>query len=421
MARLEAVLPVLSQRQYAGQEDRLDFHVQPLKAIALGPVLGNEIASYSVPAVMVVFLAALGLVVMLAAGFNYVSLSIARAMRRAQEVGTRKALGAPRGQVMLQFLCEAMLVALAAAVLATGSLVGLIPAFNSLAFVQLLHVQLRLSNLLDPRLLGLFVLFSVLVGVAAGLYPALRLARFAPLAALRGGRSARGFSGQRLRQGLVGAQFALALFFVITTALLVAQFRHLTHVDYGFTQKDVLTVDLQGQNYDLLRAELSRYPEIEAVAATSKLPASGSTSRVALGRAGLDEPIPAFEYSVDPDFIGALDLGLVAGRGFQPAAPDTARAVVLNETAVQRLGLENAADAIGATLRLGEREQPVQIVGVVRDYHYDVLTNPIDALVLYDQPETFRYALVLARPGALDAATTRLEAVWKQLNPAIPS
>ena len=419
--RLAAVLPGLTEQQYAGQEERLDFHVQPLEAIALGPVLGNEIASYSVPAVMVLFLAALGLVVMLAAGFNYVSLSVARAMRRAREVGTRKALGARRGQVVLQFLCEAVLVALAATGLAALLLAWLIPAFNSLAFVQLMNVPLNPAHLLDPRLLGLFVLFGVSVGLLAGLYPAVRLARFDPMAALKGERAMRGFSGRRLRHGLIGAQFALALFFVITVALLVTQFRYLTHADYGFAQDDLLTVDLQGQDYGLLRAELLRYPEIAAVAATSKLPASGSTSRVELGRAGLDEPIAAFEYAVDPNFLGTLDLDLVAGRGFSAErASDTTRTVVLNEAAVQALGLGSAREAVGAVLRLGEPERPVEVVGVVRDYHYNTLLDPIDVLVLYDAPSSYRYAFVRAQPGALTAASDRLDAVWERLDPVHP-
>ena len=420
--RLAAVLPGITQRQYAGQEERLEFHVQPLKAIALGPVLGNEIASYSVPAVMVYFLAALGLVVMLAAGFNYVSLSVARAMRRAQEVGTRKTLGARRGQVAAQFLCESVLVALAATGLAAVLLVWLIPAFNRLSFVQMLDVPLDLAHLFEPQLMGLFVLFGVLVGIAAGLYPAFRLARFEPIAALKGGVSLHGFSGRRLRHGLIGIQFALALLFVITTALLVAQFRYLARVDYGFRQADVLTVDLQGQDYDLLREALLQYPEIEAVAASSKLPASGSTSRVELGRAEMAEPIAAFQYAVDPDFIGALDLDLVAGRGFSAeVASDTVQAVVLNETAVQHLGLGTALDAVGATLQWGDPARPAEVIGVVGDYHYNTLLDPIDALVLHDAPQDFRYAFVRVRPDMLDAATARVEAVWKQLDPVHPA
>ena len=118
-----------------------------------------------------------------------------------------------------------------------------------------------------------------------------------------------------------------------------------------------------------------------------------------------------------------LDLDLVAGRGFSAEiASDTAQSVVLNETAVARLGLGSALDAIGTPLQLGEGEaaRPVEVIGVVRDYHYNVLVEPIDALVLYDAPEAYRWAIVHARPGALDAASARLNAVWEQLDPVHP-
>lgn len=418
---LEAALPAIAQRVYAGQEERLAFRVQPLGDIALGPVLGNEISSYSIPAMMVYFLAALGLVVMLAAGFNYVGLSTARAVRRAEEVGTRKALGAGRAQVVLQFLTEAVLVALGALVIAYALLLWLVPAFNGLAFSQMLDARLDMGHLLDFRLLGLFVGLSVLVGLAAGLFPALQLSRYAPLAAMQG-HGVRGFSGRWLRHGLIGTQFALALFFVVTTALLIAQARHLLHADYGFRQDDLITVPLQNQDLGTLQSELERYPEILEVAATSKLPASGSTARVELQGPRQPEPIVAFEYVADPSFLDVLDLDLVAGRWFSASrAADTTGAVVLNETAVRTLGLGTPLDALGTPLDLGDPGRTVEVIGVVRDYHYNTLADPIESLVLTSVPSALRYALVRTQPGAREAAAARLEVVWERITPEHPA
>ena len=416
--RVAEVLPSITERVYAGQAERLDFRVQPLKAIALGPVLANEIASYSVPALAVYFLAALGLIIMLTAGFSYVNLSVARAVRRAREVGTRKTLGANAGHVVLQFLTEAVLVALGSLVIAYALLLALLPAFNGLAFVQLLDAPITPSVLLDVRLLAVFTAFSVGIGLLAGLYPALRLAFVPPVAALRPSTGAGGFSGRRLRHSLIGIQFALALFFVTTTALLLSQAHHLLDADYGFTQADVLTVDLQGQPYDVLRDELLRSPSIADVAATSTLPASGSTSRTDLRRDGEDAALSAFQYAVDPSFFRALDLDLVAGRAFsREIASDTAGAVVLNETAVGKLGFSAPLDAVGATLALGDPSRPVEVIGVVQDYHYNLLTAPIDAAVLYAAPQAFRYALVRARPGGRATASAHVATVWKRLDP----
>ena len=417
--RLEATLPRIAERVYADQDGRIAFRTQPLRAIALGPVVGNEISSYSIPALLVYFLAALGLIVMMTAGFNYVSLSTARAVRRAPEVGARKALGAKRSPVMVQFLSEAVLMALGALVVAYGLLLWLVPAFNRLTFIQMADTQLDASHLLDPRLIGVFVLFTIAVGLVAGLYPAIRLARFAPITALQG-QAVRGFSGRWLRHGLIGAQFGLALFFVVTTALLVAQARHLLHADYGFSQDDLISVRLQGQDYEVFRSELLRYPEVTQVAATSTLPASGSTSGVALRRVEDDEPIRAFEYAVDAHFLDAFDLDLLAGRTFSDARePDSAH-VMVNETALRILGLGTPTEAVGTLLLLDEPERTVEVVGVVRDYHYNVLIEPIEALVLYEAPAAYQYGLIRTQSGAREAAAARLDAVWATLTQEHP-
>ena len=421
LARLEAVLPEISRQHYEGKETRFVFHTQAVKDIALGPNLGNEISTYSMPGVVVYFLTALGLIIMVSAGFNYVSLSVARAMKRAREVGVRKAVGARRTQVILQFMCEAVLIALISLVLAYALLSWLLPAFNSLWLIQFAEMEIDPARLFAPALLGLFVLFSVAVGVLAGLYPALRLSRFQPATVLKGLKAPRGFSGRMLRRSLTGSQFGVGLFFVITTVLLLTQFNYLRHADYGFTSQNILNVDLQGQSYDVFRAEVLRDPSIVAVSATSKLPASGSVSTINLRREDMQEPLETYQYAVDPAFIPNLELRLLAGRNVSAGlASDSAHTIILNETAVYRLGLGAPAEAIGAFLKWGEDEREVQVIGVVQDYHYDAITDPLGPMMLYYDPTSFHYANVRVQPGAMDAATAHVEAVWQKIDPIHP-
>ena len=415
--RVTAALPAIAKQNYAGDERPPAFRVQPLWDIALGPAMGNEISSFSIPAVVVALLSALGLVVMLTAGFNYVGLSTARSLRRAGEVGMRKTLGAGRRQIAAQFLTESVIVSLGALGLAYLLLLWLTPAFNGLAPVQMLGAEIDPAHLLDPRLLGLFVVFSVGIGAVAGLYPAVVVARFSPLMALKS-QHVDGFSGRRLRHGLIGAQFALALFFVLTTALLVAQARQLLHADYGFERSDLIALNLQGQDIEVLRSELGAYPEIEGVAGTSILPASGSTSTAALNREGR-EPIQTYEYVVEGDALGVLGVDLVAGRAlFGGAVSDSTQAVVLNETAVRTLGFESPLDATGALLTMNDRA--VEVVGVVKDYHHEVLIHSIGPMVLREAPSQIRHALVRSGPGRGDAALDRVRAVWNTLDPERP-
>ncbi|MGB3543753.1 MAG: ABC transporter permease [Rubrivirga sp.] len=418
-ARLSDALSAISNRTYAGQDRRLSFQIQPLHDIALGLLISNEISTFSTPLVLVALLAALGLVVMLTAGFNYVSLSTARSIRRAGEIGMRKTLGAGRGQIAAQFLTEAVLIALGALVVTYGLLLWLVPAFNGLAPVQLLGAQISAGHLFDPRLIGLFVAFSVVVGLVAGLYPAAVLARFSPMAALQSRHSTTGFSGKWLRHGLIGAQFALALFFVLTTVLLVAQSRQLLHADYGFETDDLLTLQLQGQDIEVLRNELARYPEIVGVAGTSRLPMSGSTSNVQVSREGMAEPIPTFEYAIEGDALGVLGLDLLAGDALRPGgASDTAQTVLLNESAVRVLGLGTPGDAVGELVEMNER--PTEVAGVVKDYHYDILIQPIGPMALVRAPGQIQHALIRARPGASEMALSRVRSAWATLDPARP-
>ena len=415
--RVTAALPAIAERNYGDGERPPAFRVQPLWDIALGPALGNEISSFSIPAVVVALLSALGLVVMLTAGFNYVGLSTARSIRRAGEIGMRKSLGAGRGQIAAQFLTESVIVSLGALGVAYALLLWLTPAFNGLVPVQTLGAEIDPAHLLDPRLLGLFVAFSVGIGVAAGLYPAVVVARFSPLTALNA-HHVDGFSGRRLRHGLIGAQFALALFFVLTTALLVAQARQLLHADYGFDRSDLITLSLQGQDIGVLRSELGAYPEIEGVAGTSILPASGSTSTAALSREGR-EPIQTYQYAVEGDALGVLGVDLVAGRGLRGGAvSDSTQEVLLNETAARTLGFGSPLDAPGTPLTMND--QTVEVVGVVRDYHHEVLIHSIGPMVLREAPSQIRYALVRTGPGRGEAALDRVRSVWTALDPTRP-
>ncbi|NND72129.1 MAG: FtsX-like permease family protein [Rhodothermales bacterium] len=420
--RLDDFLPTVAERQYSGADVRLEFHVQALGSISLGPVLGNEIASYSVPALFVYFLSFLGIVIISVASFNYVSLSFARSMRRAQEIGVRKAMGAVRQQVFLQFISESVIVAFLGMLGAVIILFWLLPAFNSLWFSSFAGIQFEISLLAEPLLLATFILFSLAVGVLAGFIPALRLSRFLPVQALKGKLSVAGSGRRWFRNGLSGVQFGVALFFVTTTVFLYAQLQHLLTADYGFASDNIINVDLQGQEFGLFRDEMLRHASITSVSATSTLPASGSTRTVEVRKDDDSVPVDVIEYSVDPAFLDNLEFELVAGRNFSDqGVQDTSSSIVLNETAVQILGMGSPSGAIGSLVTLGSSGTEAEIIGVVKDYHYDTLTDPISGMMWRYLPEAFRYANVRANNGMIDEAEAHVEEVWSRLDPVHPA
>jgi putative ABC transport system permease protein len=245
---------------------RHDLVVQPLTSITLGTSYANEISAYNLPGMVVWMLAGLGLLVMLAAGFNYVGLATAQSVQRAREVGVGKVVGARRRQVAAQFLAESIVLSLVALVFAIVLVSVLLPVFNSVSFLQRLGIELSMEDIPLPLILAISGGFSVFVGFLAGAYPAARISGFRPVWVLKGQLSTRTGSAGRLRQGLTFVQLVIALTAIVTTVLLFRQFEHLLSADLGFRSAGVVTVALQGNDLDLLRDELERQAGVEGVA-----------------------------------------------------------------------------------------------------------------------------------------------------------
>ncbi|HMB94400.1 MAG TPA: FtsX-like permease family protein, partial [Rhodothermales bacterium] len=226
--------------------------------------------------------------------------------------------------------------------------------------------------------------------------------------------------GLRLRKVLVASQFAFSLIFMVTMVALYQQLQLMTHADYGFDDERVVNVAMPGVTYETLRAALLTDPAITKVSATSKLPASGSVNGVWVHLEERADPLRGYEYAIDEHFIDNLGLQLVAGRNFSSAfAADSVQSVIINETAVQDFGYSTPAAALGHTLRM-EDGPPVEVVGVVKNYHFNLLVDAIKPMLLHYDPQAFRYANLRVQPGEMERALAHLEATWQQLKVAYP-
>lgn len=409
---LAAQLPSVIDRHYEGTDEaRLHaLRLQPLTAINLGQQMGNQIGRVT-PAETVYFLGALALIIMLIACFNYVSLSVARALKRSREVGIRKVVGAHRGQLVRQFLAEAVLLAFLALGAACVALVWLVPAFNSQQTAEA-AIALRLS---DWSLYLLFGGFAVLVGIGAGLYPALYLSSFMPVQVLKGRLLGRGRSGFTVHKVLVVMQFTASLVFIISTALLYKQFTHIAHTEYGFDQEHVLNVALEDVSYDAFRNELLKHPEVVGVSTMTPLPGSSTRWDSWMRTEGMTDRVKGYNVIIDEHTLDNLGLTLLAGRNFSPQFPsDQARAVILNEKAIQQLALGTPAAAINQTVILDDSTR-VQVIGVVKDYRYYSALAGIDPVILQYAPPFFQHANVRVRAGAGEGTVAVLEEVWQKL------
>lgn len=398
----------------------------PLADLHLEPQ-GAESASAKTT---VVTLGLVGVLTLLIAVVNYVNLATARAGLRAREVAMRKVLGADRGILVRQFLGEAVLT------VAIAALGGLILAELGLPLVNAAGgLSLTIPyGVVVPALLVL----SVVVGVLAGVYPAILLSRFPAAAVLASARSpGGGRAGTRIRELLVIGQFGLAIAFMIGTAVLVAQTRHVRAADLGFQREGLLVVtaavdpavpkDRKPAILNAIRA-LPQVKDATIANATPGGSGEGNNNNVPLP--GVAGPGPSLTWvRVSPRFFETHGARLIAGRWFDDAhgADDvTARKptdptnIVINRRALTTLRFASAQDAIGKTVG-GDR--PRTIIGVVDDLRFDTPRSPVaPTYYIYNRaPETIDTSVIAIRvTGDPRTALAAVRDLWQRMVPQVP-
>lgn len=344
----------------------------------------------------VYLLSVIALFILLIACINFMNLSTARSMRRATEVGVRKAVGAGRSQLAGQFLSEALLVTLAALLAALGIAWLTLPIFNQLAGATLAY-----STLWNWKALAVGAAGLLLVGFVAGSYPALVLSRFEPARALRGAAKggAGGESGAALRRGLVVGQFAISSVLIIGTLVVLQQLRYMQSRDVGFEKEQVLVVDARQTDvdgrtaqYETIKQELGRHPAVRSVSAANAVPGrSGWDGQVArpVG-APPDENVSTHYMAVDHAYVETFGLNVIAGRDFSASrAADADSALLVNEVTVAAMGWGTPEDAVGRRITSPSGSPEGVVIGVIENYHHKGLQEQIDPLVMDIYPSDF--------------------------------
>lgn len=443
---IDAALPAWEKRviptvevggKPATMSDVFDFRLTPLRDVHLGTTQEGALAPGGDPRSLATF----GIVALLTLGMaviNFVNLSTARAMQRAREVGLRKVLGATRGQLILQFFGEGVLVCAAATLLGFAAVELATPWVGDLLGADLPVAYLGEGGMLLPALALLAV-----TGLAGGLYPAVHLSRFRPAQVLRTGRaSAEAPVGGRLRALLVVAQFAIAIGLIASTAVIWSQTRFVQRVDLGYRRDGLIQIAnawrfTQGSEYEAARVAMLTIPGVTGVGRTGL--GLGSTEKtVRLVRApGATQYLSMGFYGTDAELLQTMGVKLLAGRllGDRFAADRIAGEatdvlvarslnVVVNRTAARELGFRAPRAAIGRLMQVavdgGGTMGPATIVGVVEDTRFRTAREAIEPMVYTYEPE--RTALVLVRYAAArpDQVTAELAQVWRRFEPEIP-
>jgi putative ABC transport system permease protein len=399
-----------------------EYHyvLQPVRGLHLAEPLRYEIEPPSSAASLAI-LSIVGLFTLLIAALNFMNLATARSANRAREVGLRRVIGAERRQLVLQFLGEAVLFAVAAMVLAVITVRLAMPALNGLT-----GAGLRWRDLLSPSALGIFLGGAVLVGLAAGLYPAFVLSSFRPVTALRGGL-ARGRSGLVLRTALVVVQFSISSALIIGTLFMQQQFRFMKSQDLGFDKAQKLVVPLRGgisvrANSNDVKNAFRGGPGVDGVALSSTVPGR-TVSNYAIEIVGEadNKNQSMFHLYFDDDFIPLYGISMAAGRAFQAdLATDVEQTFLINEAAVKAFGWSRPEEALGKKLRTGNGGRTLTIIGVTRDFHYRGLQAPVEPLAMEFNPGMLSFLTIEVDAAGVTAARSFVERAWREFFPGRP-
>ncbi len=409
--------------------DELQLKVQALGDMRFSAGLSNEISGMlQLPTWIYWLMGGLAVIALLAAGFNYVNLSVARSLGRAREVGVRKTMGAQWAQLVAQFLGEAVLTALLASIGGVLLLVGIIPLFNDLYMFALLELPpLEVGTLLHPGVLGLVVGIAVLVGILSGAYPAFVLSTYHPAQVL-GGRGAPSIGGRSswLRGALVTAQVAFTLILIVTATTMLRQTRSMAAADHHLRTERVLSVQLQDVSYERFRTVAKELPTVEEVSAINNLmlgPSNYTSHPLRSDR--VEAPVEAVTYAVDTTYIRDMNLPLRASLTKWKERFASGDPIILNRAAVRALGFDGPREILGTEVTQGDPSESTRsrtVVGVLDNFDFtgvgDVYGNmgrtQDDPVMLYADPDQYDHALVRARTNDLAALRSELERVWTE-------
>ncbi len=355
--------------------------------------------------------------ILLIACINFMNLTTARSVKRAKEVGIRKTVGAVRSKLIIQFLCEAILLSFLSAVVSLFLVRLTLPAFN-----ELTGKQLSLSAL-HSFFWWMILLLVLITGILSGSYPALFLSSLNPIKVFKGSIK---FSWSALwfRKGLVIFQFSISILLIIGAIVVSRQVNYVQAQDLGYNRENLIYIPIEGElgrKFDVFKQELYRLPGIKSL-----------THRYYLFSNIQEDNTPDISWpGKDPkrndvvnvdgvgyEFVKTMGLGLIQGRDFSKDFPTDTTNFIINEKALRMIGYKNP---IGKSLTLDGRRG--KIIGLIKDFNFGSLQYPISPLVLYMSDVAngdAQFALIRSQPGQMKEAIASLQQVHRQLDPRHP-
>ncbi|WP_394748153.1 ABC transporter permease [Spongiimicrobium salis] len=421
--QFEEKLPAFVDRHLGEQLSELGFersyHLQAIADIYLKSNMMWELSQNGSMTYIYIF-SAIALFLLLIACINFMNLSTARSEKRAKEVGMRKVLGAHKKALVFQFLSESLMLSFIALLVAIFLVIAFLPLFNSI-------VQKQLTPFEHPNIALIIVGLTLFTGIVSGLYPAFYLSSFKPITVLKG-KLVNSISAKNIRKGLVVFQFTVSAALILVAGIVWQQMDFLQEKDMGFQKERQLIIPYRSaataQNYAALKSELLKNPRILSATAGDAYPGIqilSDNSFYAEGK-GVEDGIWTRYAQVFDDYTETLGYQLLSGRDFSRNSSVDSLSIILNETAVSKLGY-TTENAVGRKVfyDFNAQKHELTIIGVVGDFNFKSLHEPIApyALRSLGQNQASYFVATLEGTG-LNATLDHIETVWNSINPDTP-
>lgn len=371
---------------------------------------------------MLYALSTIAIFILFMAAINFVNMSVSRASTRMREIGVRKVAGGRRWQLITQFMTESI-------VLTTFSMV--------IALVVYTLVKDMAESMLGrelPALTGFPFYFAfyipviiLMIGLLAGVYPALVLSSLPSVEALKGKlQSVK--ENKWLRRGLVGFQFATAVIVFVGALIIASQVRFFFGSNLGYDKEYVVSAQVPrdwttaGVNkMEHLRRQLAALPQVQSASLSYEVPDGNNSGSISVYRAGGDstQAITSVVLNTDEYFASTYSIPMAAGRFYQDGAVTDNTRMVINATQARALGWADAADAIGGRLRIAGDPVVYTIAGVTRDFHFGSMQQAIQPIsfIHLNRGLIFRFLSIRLKPGHTSQAIAELQRQWTSLMP----
>jgi len=369
---------------------------------------------------------AVALFILFLAIINFVNLTTARSADRAREVGIRKVMGSQRKLLIFQFLTESVIMSITAVIVGIILANLMMPYFNSLSGKSL---QFPIENF---QFWLIIIPVGTAIGTVAGIYPAIVLSSFRPIAILSG-KIAAGSRSRLIRSALVVFQFTISTVLITGTIAVYNQMNFIQNFKLGYNKDQVITVDassISANRSKAFKSEVLKDPVIQSATMSGFLPVSNSnrnnTTYWKKGNRTPDASVLMQTWAVDHDYIKTLGMNIVAGRDFSPDYPSDSSAIILNQRAAMLFGFKNP---IGEEIQVFEntpdnsidesKVRTLHIIGIVQDFNWESLHKTIGSLSMYLGQSNDRISFRF-NPIQTKNALKSIEAKWQELNPEFP-